>query len=1184
MLILGKHIQGENKLKVKIPKLISLTLVLVLLFNTLYSKVNCQDDFITIYTMVFHPGPSVDQTKLIEWDFNGDGVVDSNQVDGSYVFPGPGNYTVKLKVGNTGNQTITSKTITISESLPTTTTPTPVPTIPSNWMNAAWTNRIKITIKAGKVTGDLTDFPVYLNLALLPSEFFTKVKTTGADIRITKADGKTELAREVASIDSTTKVGELYFKADLLKATTDNEFYIYFGNTTATEPGGETVWTNGYAGVWHLNNDPSITGPQILDSTSNKNHGTSAGAMTNTDSVPGKICKSLDFDGVNDFIDFGAGSSLNITNNLTVTIWVNGASTNQKDILGKRVAANTATSWGANTDTNVVAPGGHDWYVSGAAASSSTTSKIYRGGLVWDNTWRQTGFTFSSGVFKIYNNGIDITESSLIQKPWNPTVTSLYSTTASLKLGSITTNLSPVFKADELRISNVARTPIWLLAEYSNQNDNAGFFAIGTNETTTTPTTPAPTVPSNWMNTAWTNRVKITIKAVKVGGDLTDFPVYLNLALLPSEFFTKVKTTGADIRITKADGKTELAREVVSIDLTTKTGELHFKADSLKATSDNEFYIYFGNPAAAEIGGQNVWTNYVAVYHLTQDPSIGSYPITDSTSGTYQMTASGNLTSADSVTGKIGKGVDLDYTESDKLQNTNMPATANQGTVTYWCNLKDSAARYTIVSIGTGSSGTSYRSILYDKLSFIQNGAGGAGKSITAPSTNTWFYYAGRYNRLSTPNLMLTLNNSNYTGTATLGTSITNGISVGAGEWNVGATLDEIRYSNQLLTDNYLLTEYNNQNDNASFFTLSAIENITPTPTTPAPTVPSNWMNQSWLNRTKITIKAAKVAENLTDFPVYVNLADLGDSLFTKVNAGCGDIRVTDSSGKTELAREIVSCNSTSKTGELYFKASALSATTDNVFYIYYGNTAATNYDNTATYGRNKVWTSDFEIVAHFEENPDTATFVNSTGGIGGTYTNLAGLMTGSGQIGNSLDCNEPGAVGFVDLQDFSTNPHRNFAFSTFVRFDSLATPQVFFEYAAPGGLNTRRVAAMFNPGKINWNHNNANGNILIDTSLTASTWYHMSVNSSEENATNAKVSTWLNGANNTVKTGYDSANITANLGMICANRKGEESFNGRVDELRFYKAFKSNAWMLAEDTNLRSATSFYELSTRESL
>ena len=39
-----------------------------------------------------------------------------------------------------------------------------------------------------------------------------------------------------------------------------------------------------------------------------------------------------------------------------------------------------------------------------------------------------------------------------------------------------------------------------------------------------------------WFNDSWGYRIKLTIDHTKVGADQTDFPVYVDLSLLPAQF------------------------------------------------------------------------------------------------------------------------------------------------------------------------------------------------------------------------------------------------------------------------------------------------------------------------------------------------------------------------------------------------------------------------------------------------------------------------------------------------------------------------------------------------------------------------------------------------------------------------------------------------------------------------
>jgi hypothetical protein len=121
-----------------------------------------------------------------------------------------------------------------------------------------------------------------------------------------------------------------------------------------------------------------------------------------------------------------------------------------------------------------------------------------------------------------------------------------------------------------------------------------------------------------------------------------------------------------------------------------------------------------------------------------------------------------------------------------------------------------------------------------------------------------------------------------------------------------------------------------------------------------------------------ITIAAAQVSADLTDYVVYVDLSDLPTAEFwgTVANGG-GDIRCFKSDGTTELAREVVSCDTSTDTGELWIKYSGtLSSSVDTVIQIHADGTSA-DYAATATYGRNAVW-SDYTHVYHLNANSAT--------------------------------------------------------------------------------------------------------------------------------------------------------------------------------------------------------------------
>jgi len=343
-----------------------------------------------------------------------------------------------------------------------------------------------------------------------------------------------------------------------------------------------------------------------------------------------------------------------------------------------------------------------------------------------------------------------------------------------------------------------------------------------------------------WYNASWGYRVKVTVLNTKVDADLTDFPVYVNLADLPAGFHTNVnQTDGRDIRVTKADGTTEVPREVVTYVSASDTGELHFKGDVLNAT-DVDFYIYYGNAGASEpagnatYGSQNVWTNsYQAVYHLQQDPSgNGIDAVTDSTSNAYHLTPSGAPVLG---TGKLGgKGIVFDGS-NDQLKDTDQvwADASNAITVSLWSNF---------ASADTAQNATIFR---YTTVGNERN-------SAHAPwsSTNYWDFgtCCSSPGRVSISNTPYDDKYSKYdftggadhaifidgvsrvaAGSSDAPTGALTGLAIGSGidtEYHKG-TLDEFRVSTVERTSTWISTEYNNQNSPATFFTVGSQETDT---------------------------------------------------------------------------------------------------------------------------------------------------------------------------------------------------------------------------------------------------------------------------------------------------------------------------------------------------------------------
>lgn len=153
-----------------------------------------------------------------------------------------------------------------------------------------------VTIDGSMVTTE-SGIPLGLNVNL------PGVDLTGKDVRLAKLDG-TPIAREIECVGvPNAEDVMIWYPFDTI-ASTDSQFWVYWGNTTLSEPasdstyGSEAVWDNNYLGVWHMN---SVT--SFIDSTSNDNDGTVHGAPT---LINGSYGKSISFvSGSSQYIDVG---------------------------------------------------------------------------------------------------------------------------------------------------------------------------------------------------------------------------------------------------------------------------------------------------------------------------------------------------------------------------------------------------------------------------------------------------------------------------------------------------------------------------------------------------------------------------------------------------------------------------------------------------------------------------------------------------------------------------------------------------------------------------------------------------------------------------------------------------------------------------------------------------------------
>ncbi len=331
-----------------------------------------------------------------------------------------------------------------------------------------------------------------------------------------------------------------------------------------------------------------------------------------------------------------------------------------------------------------------------------------------------------------------------------------------------------------------------------------------------------------------------------------------------------------------------------------------------------------------------------------------------------------------------------------------------------------------------------------------------------------------------------------------------------------------------------------------------------------------SWYDTNWLRRIKITIDAALVEDELTDFPVYLNLDDLPVGFFDTVQTDGDDIRITTADAVTEVPFELVSINTSTDKGELHFKAD-VSSTTDSEFYIYYGNSAAAPYAASATYGAQNVWTNSYSMRHPLDDSPVSASpqFKDSTSNSNDAVAR-AGMTAGdvvAGKLGNAIDLDgNDGGVFESQLiypGTFTASMWWNSAGDGFaIDKETGAADEKFGPWSAPAGkLFLRSITG-------------GTSDVALNNPPDGS-WAYLVVTRDSAN----KVDVHINGSSTRM---HANAAQTGNSSWGNFGGQTSQGFRGLLDELRFSNVRRTNGWIKTEFNNQSNATGFYSVSSEE--
>jgi len=197
---------------------------------------------------------------------------------------------------------------------------------------------------------------------------------------------------------------------------------------------------------WYKNNKSFTSLLMPFDEGSNTSqpdysgHGNDGGVIggaywNSTDCVYGGC---FQFNGSNGLINVSGDGNLNITENLSVFVWVKSSNTEGNVVISKWDIGPTARSWMIRNTPG--ASNGFSVYLSDDGSTGSGY-KLYSSSLpVFDGSWHQIGFTFSSNTLKVYRDGV---YDPSVTKTSDSDVISLYGSNISVCIGCYLNNQNP---------------------------------------------------------------------------------------------------------------------------------------------------------------------------------------------------------------------------------------------------------------------------------------------------------------------------------------------------------------------------------------------------------------------------------------------------------------------------------------------------------------------------------------------------------------------------------------------------------------------------------------------------------------------------------------------------------------------------------------------------------------------
>lgn len=734
---------------------------------------------------------------------------------------------------------------------------------------------------------------------------------------------------------------------------------------------------------------------------------------------------------------------------------------------------------------------------------------------------------------------------------------------------------SPSGILSEVRLlENNIHTDDWTKTEYLNESSPSTFAIVQEKEL----------LSMQWYDSNWTHRKRVFINNELVSNELNNFValVYVSDPALAKY----AKPDASDILFTTLDTAQKLSHEVVTFN--SSTGELYawVKVPYIASTVNTYFYIYFGNPNAAN--QQNLadtWSDYVAVWHMSQNVS----PLIDST-GRYNGTFLG---APAQTAGIVGSAVNFDGTD-DRISVGNInPSTWSGITLEAWF-YKTAGADYngekiicqassTLTSAHTFGLHINTNNQVSLRLS-TDSQTGTDHLCNFAFPMNSWQYIAATWDG-PTDTIRFYANGNFSNGSTKTGTNVRYDASNVCFIGNINNTtdrvftggLDEIRISSKPRLAEEIKTQHNMMTNPSQFLGLSYHEGTSWEYTGSGKfSIGGNSLiafekKYIWKYRVPIRINGSQIygTTNHEGFVVLID-TDLPDNVQAHIRDNAlstgYDFVFTTNDGETKIPHEIEHYDYFNGQLRAWVRIPVLTPGVDNTVYLYYGHSNCTDQQDVIN-----TWDSKYLAVYHLREIPTVDATVKDS-----SRNNRHASFNGGMIAANSVSGKVYKALDFDGTNDFLNSgpiPLANVSFtiSTWTRRLASGTFDIVIGHS-PSNSESRGL-------HFGYRDNNYFTFAFWGNDLDSNTTYtdvdgqfHNWVGTYNAN-TNAR-SIYRDGVLNNSNLASQDFQGTGNL-RIGGMEGSSWNFRGLIDEVRIMSVDLNSGWVRTEYNNINTPNVF---------